>query len=111
VRFARRRFGQYDLIDFIAVLLSQWMWNLRLELGHRLYPTPMRTTEFAPAQVPSDPVPGPSEPAPVTYGPQQWARQSYTKGFAGADFSFHAFWDAALPSGATPLCARTSTRT
>lgn len=39
-----------------------------LELGHRLHPTPLRTTEFAPAQVPSDPVPRPSEPAHVSYG-------------------------------------------
>ena len=31
-------------------ILSQWMWNLRLELGHHLDPTPVRTTEFAPAQ-------------------------------------------------------------
>ena len=32
-------------------ILSQWMWNLRLELGHRLHPTVMRTTEFAKAEV------------------------------------------------------------
>ena len=25
----------------------QWVWNLRLELGHLLEPTPLRTTEFA----------------------------------------------------------------
>ncbi len=30
-------------------IISQWVWNLRLELGHLLEPTPMRTTEFAPA--------------------------------------------------------------
>jgi hypothetical protein len=30
-------------------IISQWVWNLRLELGHQLEPTPMRTTEFAPA--------------------------------------------------------------
>jgi hypothetical protein len=30
-------------------ILSQWIWNLRLELGHRLQPTTMRTTEFAQA--------------------------------------------------------------
>src|SRR5438445_1841252 len=28
-------------------IVSQWVWNLRLELGHGLEPTPMRTTEFA----------------------------------------------------------------
>jgi hypothetical protein len=31
-------------------ILSQWMWNLRLELGHRLSPTAMQTTEFAQAE-------------------------------------------------------------
>lgn len=29
-------------------LVSQWVWNLRLELGHQLKPEPLRTTEFAP---------------------------------------------------------------
>jgi hypothetical protein len=29
-------------------IISQWVWNLRLELGHQLEPAPMRTTEFAP---------------------------------------------------------------
>jgi hypothetical protein len=32
-------------------IISQWMWNMRLELGHRLHPTPMRTTLFAKAEV------------------------------------------------------------
>jgi hypothetical protein len=30
-------------------VVSQWVWNLRLELGHQLKPQPVRTTEFAPA--------------------------------------------------------------
>lgn len=53
----------------------------------------MRTTEFAPAQVgePAEAAIGPvsrlPEPTPVPYGPPQWARPSYTKGFAGADFA------------------------
>ncbi len=74
------------------LILAQWIWNLRLELGHTLHPTPMRTTEFAPAQASEsvetapDPVSRSPEPAPVIYGPPQWARPSYTKGFAGADF-------------------------
>jgi len=29
-------------------IVSPWVWNLRLELGHVLEPTPLRTTEFAP---------------------------------------------------------------
>ncbi len=66
--------------------------HLMLELGHVLPPTAMRTTEFAPASAheeastPPDLVPHPSESASVIYGPPQWARPSYTKGFAGADF-------------------------
>ncbi len=30
-------------------VVAQWVWNLRLELGHQLHPDPLRTTEFAPA--------------------------------------------------------------
>src|SRR6266700_2031509 len=30
-------------------VISQWMWNLRLELGQHLSPTEMRLVEFAPA--------------------------------------------------------------
>jgi len=65
----------------------------------------MRTTEFASAQVPPEPVPRPAKPAPVTYGPPQWARQSYTKGFAGADFSFQPDGTLRCPAG-NPLYAQ-----
>jgi hypothetical protein len=34
-------------------IISQWVWNLRLELGHQLTPEPVRTTEFAPALPPT----------------------------------------------------------
>ena len=82
------------------------MWNLRLELGQHLTPFAMRVMEFSPAQaaepapvVEPAPVAEPApvvesapvvEPAPVaeptSYGPLQWARRSFTKGFAGSDF-------------------------
>jgi hypothetical protein len=93
------------------LILAQWIWNLRLELGHALHPTPMRTTEFAPAQVGQsaeaapDPVSRPSEPASLTYGPPQWARQSYTKGFAGADFRLLPDGTLRCPAG-RPLYAQ-----
>lgn len=45
-------------------ILSQWMWNLRLELGHRLHPTAMRTTEFAQAEVAPQNPPTSEEPPP-----------------------------------------------
>lgn len=71
-------------------ILSQWMWNLRLELGQKLSPTAMRTTEFAPAHE-APPVPAPAQkvgcPAPVTYGPPKFARPSFTGGFPGAAFT------------------------
>lgn len=86
-------------------ILSQWIWNLRLELGHRLHPTSMRTTEFAPAEAAPDPVPRPAKPVPVIYGPPQWARPSYTKGFAGTDFSFQPDGTLRCPAG-RPLYAQ-----
>src|SRR3989440_1052455 len=41
-------------------IVSQWVWNLRLELGHMLEPTPLRTTEFAPpvTETPAEQAPG-----------------------------------------------------
>lgn len=45
-------------------ILSQWMWNLRLELGHRLHPTAMRTTQFAKAEVVCHTPPTSEEPPP-----------------------------------------------
>jgi hypothetical protein len=36
-------------------VISQWVWNLRLSLGHQLHPDPLRTTEFAPALPPPAP--------------------------------------------------------
>jgi len=93
------------------LILAQWIWNLRLELGHALHPTPMRTTEFAPASVGEsvetapDPALRPPEPASVIYGPPQWARPSYTKGFAGADFSLQSDGMLRCPAG-RPLYAQ-----
>ncbi|GHO57832.1 hypothetical protein [Ktedonobacter robiniae] len=93
------------------LILAQWVWNIRLELGHALHPTAMRTTEFAPASAQEEAsvspalVPQPSEAAPVIYGPPQWARQSYTKGFAGADFSLQPDGTLRCPAG-QPLYAQ-----
>jgi hypothetical protein len=54
-------------------ILSQWVWNLRLELGHALHPTPMRSTEFAPAQAESIAQPGGAEQTDISYQPPEWA--------------------------------------
>src|SRR6266699_5769188 len=65
-------------------VIAPWMWNLRLDLGQQLHPTPMCMTEFAPVQV---------------VAPPQWARPSYTKGFAGADFSLQPNGTLRCPAG------------
>jgi hypothetical protein len=55
------------------LILAQWIWNLRLELGHALRPTSMRTTEFS--QACSEPVAksdGAAQEA-VSYKPPVWA--------------------------------------
>ena len=67
-------------------ILSQWMWNVRLELGQHLSPTAMQTTAFAPALEAS---PGPEISSALTavYGPPQWARASWTSGFPGSAFT------------------------
>ncbi len=76
-------------------IIAQWIWNLRLEFGLQVSAPSMRVTEFASSQL-HEPVKASesvkaSEPAkadePVCYGPPQWARRSFTKGFAGADFA------------------------
>lgn len=56
------------------LIIAQWIWwNIRLELGHALHPTPMRTTEFAAVQ--AEPVVTPSRTvqANVSYKPPVWA--------------------------------------
>src|SRR6266568_9116160 len=79
-------------------IISQWVWNLRLDLGQQLSPAQMRTTEFAPAFEASptpaieltptsepppaiEPTPTPEPPpaiepmpTPEVYGPPQWAQ-------------------------------------
>ncbi len=97
-------------------IISQWVWNLRLELGQTCSPTPLRTTVFATASEsvpPSEPVstdeaPLASEPVPTRvptlaneamYGPPQWARPSFTKGFPGSAFLPQADGTLLCPAG------------
>jgi len=67
-------------------ILSQWVWNLRLELGHTLQPTPMRTTEFAPAHAEPEASPGGVAQADIAYQPPVWA-VSRMGCLAGAHFT------------------------
>ena len=73
-------------------ILAQWVWNLHLELGQKLSSSELHTTEFAKAVVAQhepfvEPAPV-SKPTPAaTYGPPQWARSSFTRGFPGSTFT------------------------
>src|SRR5712692_6895764 len=62
-------------------IISQWVWNLRLELGHHLEPTPLRTTEFAPT-------PEAKEPQALSsgYGPPTSATSWKAGRLSGQDF-------------------------
>jgi hypothetical protein len=103
-------------------ILSQWVWNLRLEFGQQCSLTSLRTTTFAsaadPAQV-REPAEGTQAeeartPAPVsrpaevsdavwdsdlTYGPAQWAQPSFTGGFPGSAFLPQADGTLLCPAG------------
>jgi hypothetical protein len=67
-------------------VISQWVWNLRLELGHQLHPDPVRTTEFAPAHLSAKEQQALS-PAPAQgYGPIAEALPWKQGRFSGRDF-------------------------
>lgn len=67
-------------------IVSQWVWNLRLEVGHQLQPEPVRTTEFAPALPP--PSANPSHTAPPSgYAFPQVGLPWKTGRFSGQDFA------------------------
>ena len=67
-------------------LVSQWVWNLRLELGHQLHPDPVRTTEFAPAL----PSPSPHTAPPSGYAPPHVGLSWKTGRFSGQDFALQS---------------------
>ncbi len=63
-------------------VISQWVWNLRLELGHQLTPEPVRTTEFAQALLPVG-----DRAAPANgYAPAEVALPFKRGRFSGQDF-------------------------
>jgi hypothetical protein len=64
-------------------VISQWTWNLRLELGHQLKPQPLRTTEFAQAVSP----PSPHTASPSGYTPPQVGLPWKAGRFSGQDFA------------------------
>ncbi len=67
-------------------IISQWVWNLRLELGHQLAPDPVRTTEFAPALPPAHKEEALSPSPSQGYGPAEVALPWKRGCFSGRDF-------------------------
>ncbi len=79
-------------------IISQWVWNLRLELGHQLAPDPVRTTEFAPALPPAQKEalsPSPSQ----GYGPAEVALPWKQGRFSGQDFPLQPDGTLRCPAG------------
>ncbi len=80
-------------------IISQWVWNLRLELGHQLAPDPVRTTEFAPA-LPSGHKEATDSPASSQgYGPAAVALPWKAGRFSGQDFALQPDGTLRCPAG------------
>lgn len=87
------------------LILAQWIWNLRLEMGHALHPTPMHTTEFAPAGSPGSVVtPSSAVQTVVSYEPPVWA-VSRMGCIAGKHFTLQPDGTLQCPAG-FPLYSR-----
>ena len=86
-------------------IISQWIWNLRLELGHILAPEPLRTTEFAPAldPLPEHALASPDSPVPSSptsgYAPPATATSWKAGRFTGADFPLQPDGTLRCPAG------------
>jgi hypothetical protein len=78
-------------------IVSQWVWNLRLELGHMLEATAMRTTEFAPPVKEST-----AEQAPVQGYEKPSVALPWKAGrFSGQDFALQPDGTLHCPAGKT----------
>jgi hypothetical protein len=78
-------------------IVAQWVWNLRLELGHVLKPEPLRTTEFAPASSESN------EQQSCTWGYGKPALAAPWKAgrFSGQDFALQSDGTLRCPANQT----------
>ncbi len=80
-------------------LISQWVWNLRLELGHQLHPDPVRTTEFAPALPPTHPQEAHAQAPAQGYGSAVVALPWKAGRFSGQDFALQPDGTLHCPAG------------
>ncbi len=72
-------------------MVSQWIWNVRLELGHQLNPSPLRTTEFAPAVFQNH--------KPQGYGPPVVGGAWKAGRYSGEDFALQPDGTVCCPAG------------
>jgi hypothetical protein len=82
-------------------IISQWVWNLRLELGHQLQPAPVRTTEFAPAVLPVPQEETGSFTESFGYRPAEQALPWKRGRFSGRDFALQSDGTLRCPAGQT----------
>jgi hypothetical protein len=82
-------------------IVSQWVWNLRLELGHQLHPEPARTTEFAPACLPAQEEAVDSPSSASGYEPVAEALPWKAGRFSGRDFALQPDGTLRCPAGQT----------
>jgi hypothetical protein len=78
-------------------IVSQWVWDLRLEVGHRLEPGPLRTTEFAPAIAQAAARPA----GPVGYTAPEVGLPWKAGRFSGRDFALQVDGMLRCPAGKT----------
>ena len=83
-------------------IVSQWVWNLRLELGHQLEPASLRTTEFAAAIAPATEQTADATTHAQGYGPLATATSWKAGRFSGKDFALQPDGTRLLPSWQVP---------
>ena len=82
-------------------IVSQWIWNLRLELGHQLEPASLRTTEFAAAIAPATELTADATARAPGYGPLTTATTWKAGRFSGKDFALQPDGTLRCPAGKT----------
>ncbi len=85
-------------------MVAQWVWNLRLELGHLLKPSPLRITEFAPAISPQSEHAStrPAAAGPASgYAPPVTATSWKMGRFTGSDFPLQPDGTLRCPTGSS----------
>lgn len=81
-------------------IACQWVWNIRLSLGHTMQGKELREMEWSPAKE-RPPRLCSSEQPPETYGPWQLARDSGRGQLSASAFTLHDEVSLRCPTGAT----------